>query len=88
MPTTGFHRRDIETMPRPELEALQLERLRTTVGWLRSAVRVMADRLRGIDDPVTLADISRFPFLHKSDLRDNYPFGLLAVPRATWLAYT
>ena len=81
MPTTGFHRRDIETMPRPELEALQLERLRTTVRRLRTTAPAMADRLRDIDDPASLADITKFPFLRKSDLRDNYPFGLFAVPR-------
>ena len=81
MPTTGFHRRDIETMPRPELEALQLERSRTTVRRLRTTAPAMADRLRDIDDPASLADITKFPFLRKSDLRDNYPFGLFAVPR-------
>lgn len=81
MATTGFHRPDIETMPRPELEALQLERLQATIASLRANVPVMADRLDGIADPTSLADLRAFPFLRKTDLRDNYPFGLFAVPR-------
>lgn len=79
--TTGFHRRDIETMPRPELEALQLERLQATIGRLRSSVPVMAERIADVTDPVSLDDLTSFPFLHKKDLRDNYPFGLFAVDR-------
>jgi phenylacetate-CoA ligase len=81
MPTAGFHRREVETMPRPQLEALQLERLRSTVHRLRNNVPVMANRLIGIDDPESLADLASFPFLRKTDLRANYPFGLFAVPR-------
>src|SRR5262249_32121947 len=49
-------------------------------------VPVMAQRLRdagvdSADDIDTLDDLGRLPFAHKSDLRDHYPFGLLAVPR-------
>ena len=80
-PRPGFHRPEIETMPRPELEALQLERLQATVRRLRANVPVMAERLAGVADPQTLDDLAAFPFLRKSDLRDNYPFGLFAVPR-------
>lgn len=80
--TTGFHDRAIETMPRPELEALQLERLQATIQRLRSRVPVMAERIAGLDDPTSLDDLTTFPFLHKKDLRDNYPFGLFAVDRA------
>lgn len=79
--TTGFHDRAIETMPRPELEALQLERLQATIQRLRSRVPVMAERIAGLDDPTSLDDLTTFPFLHKKDLRDNYPFGLFAVDR-------
>ncbi len=68
-------------MPREELERLQLERLQTTVRHLRSNVPLMAERLDGIDDPTSLDDLAAMPFLKKTDLRDNYPFGLLAVPR-------
>ena len=71
----------IETMPRPQLEALQLERLQATVAALRSHVPVMAERLAGYDNPRSLDDLAGLPFLRKADLRDNYPFGLFAVPR-------
>ena len=77
--------RDAETMPRKALSALQTERLQQTlqrayanVPYCRrrfEAAGVKPDDLRG------LADIARFPFTVKADLRDNYPFGLLAVPR-------
>ena len=58
----------IETAPREQLEALQLERLRAA-GVERGA------------DVRSLADVRRLPFTVKADLRDHYPFGLLAVPR-------
>lgn len=77
----GFHDRRVETMPRTELEALQLERLQATVRRLRSSVPVMAERIEHLPDPVTLNDLADFPFLRKQDLRDNYPFGLFAVDR-------
>lgn len=79
--TPGFHSHAVETMPRPDLEALQLERLQDTIGSLRSNVSVMAERMDGIPDPSTLDDLTAFPFLRKKDLRDNYPFGLFAVDR-------
>lgn len=72
---------DIETMPRAELEALQLRRLRSTVQLLRDKVPPMASRLVGLDDPESLDDIVALPFLRKADLRESYPFGLLAEPR-------
>ncbi len=78
----GFHQPDIETMPRPELEALQLERLRHTVKTLRDKVPFMAERLKDVPDPESLADLSSLPLLKKVDLRDNYPFGLFAVDRS------
>lgn len=81
MPTTGFHNFELETLPRPQLEQLQLDRLRATIRRLRTNVPVIAERLAGIPDPDTLADITSFPFLRKQDLRDNYPFGLFAEPR-------
>ncbi|MDX2379115.1 MAG: phenylacetate--CoA ligase [Acidimicrobiia bacterium] len=82
MTTPGFHAHDIETMPRDQLEALQLERLVSSVRRLRENVPLMANRLIGIDDPKSLDDLRHFPFLRKQDLRDNYPFGLFAVGRA------
>lgn len=82
MTKPGFHQPEIETMPRPELEALQLERLQSTIRSLRANVPVMAERLAGYDDPTSLEDLASFPLLKKTDLRDNYPFGLFAVERS------
>ncbi|MEW1629832.1 phenylacetate--CoA ligase PaaK [Streptomyces sp. NPDC089173] len=73
-----------EQLSRADLEALQLERLRTTlrhayenVPFYRSAFDAAGLRP---EDCRTLADLSRFPFTAKADLRDNYPFGMFAVP--------
>jgi phenylacetate-CoA ligase len=75
---------EFETLPREALEALQLKRLQQvvqrvyhTVGFYRKAFDEA-----GItpDDIKTLDDLHRVPFTTKEDLRDNYPFGLFAVP--------
>ena len=76
-------RPDVEAMPRPEREALQLTRLRVAVG--RAArVPLYRDRLAEVGgDPgalATLADLRRLPFMRKADFRDQYPLGLFAVP--------
>ncbi|MER6721686.1 MULTISPECIES: phenylacetate--CoA ligase PaaK [Streptomyces] len=75
---------DAERLGREELEVVQLERLRATlrhaydhVGFYRTAFDKAGVRP---DDCHTLADLSRFPFTVKGDLRDNYPFGMFAVP--------
>lgn len=75
-----------ETLERDELEALQLERLRHTVGRVLARQRPIADRLAdaGVTSPDeigSLAALANIPFTRKADLRANYPFGLLAVPR-------
>jgi len=75
-----------ETMPREQLAALQLERLRDTVARVLKGQPLGAGRLAesGINTPndvESLDDLDRLPFAHKNDLRENYPFGLLAVPR-------
>ncbi len=77
--------RAAETMPRDDLAALQSARLRTS---LAHAYERVPHYRRKFDEagvtPTSLrtpADIVRFPFTQKSDLRDNYPFGLFAVPR-------
>lgn len=72
---------DQETMPREELEALQLERLRSLVSYLRERVPFYRERLESVGEIGSLADLGRLPFTRKTDLRDTYPFGLLAVPR-------
>ena len=75
----------IETASRDEITALQLQRLRQT---LQRAYDKVAHYRTAFDaagvqpgDLKSLADLSRFPFTTKKDLRDNYPFGLFAVPR-------
>ncbi|MHB1293902.1 MAG: phenylacetate--CoA ligase family protein [Anaerolineae bacterium] len=74
-----------ETMARPELEALQLEALRRQVARVYELVPFyrQALRERGVrpEDIHSLQDLRRLPFTRKADFRDNYPFGLLAVPR-------
>jgi len=76
---------EAETMPRSELKALQLSRLKTTVERAYNKVPHYKRKLdaAGVkpSDLKSLADLARFPFTVKSDLRDNYPFGLFAVPR-------
>jgi phenylacetate-CoA ligase len=75
-----------ESLPRERLRALQLERLRATVARVIESQPPGAARLAeaGITDPgqvASLDDLPRLPFSHKSDLREHYPWGLLAVPR-------
>ena len=75
----------IETASRDEIEALQLERLRATLTRAYEQVphyRAAFDA-HGVrpEDCRHLADLARFPFLVKKDLRESYPFGLFAVPR-------
>ncbi|WP_428417921.1 phenylacetate--CoA ligase PaaK [Methylibium sp.] len=75
----------IETASRDEISALQLQRLRAT---LRHAYDHVPHYRRAFDaqgvhpdDLKQLGDLARFPFTVKKDLRDNYPFGMFAVPR-------
>ncbi|HZC14624.1 MAG TPA: phenylacetate--CoA ligase [Thermoleophilaceae bacterium] len=75
----------LETAAREELRALQLERLQATVAQVAEHQAPMRHRLAeaGIGaaaDIASLDDLGRIPFSEKADLRDNYPFGLLAVP--------
>jgi phenylacetate-CoA ligase len=75
-----------ETLPRAELRALQLERLRATVGRVLRGQPLGAERLAaaGITaeaDIDSLEDLERIPFITKRDLRAQYPFGMFAVPR-------
>jgi phenylacetate-CoA ligase len=75
----------IETASRDELTSLQLERLKWS---LRHAYEHSPVYRRKFDEAgvhpnelTALADLARFPFTKKSDLRDNYPFGMFAVPQ-------
>jgi phenylacetate-CoA ligase len=84
MPTTAAS--EIEFAPRERLHALQLERLRALVARLLGRVAVARERLhaagvRAAEDIADLDDLRGLPFTVKADLREHYPFGLLAVPR-------
>ena len=79
-----YWQKEIETMPREQMQALQSERLREQVRHvyenveyyrsLMDAKGITPDDIQGIDD------LYKLPFLSKSDLRDCYPYGMLAVP--------
>jgi phenylacetate-CoA ligase len=73
-----------EKMPREDLEQLQLERLQAKVRVVYEKVPFyrQAFKEKGVtpDDIQTLADLTKLPFTSKLDFRDNYPFGLMAVP--------
>ncbi|MBU4173518.1 MAG: phenylacetate--CoA ligase [Actinobacteria bacterium] len=75
---------EIETMDREEIASLQLERLKATVKRCEEKVPFYRKKLRdaGVSwkDIKALDDVEKLPFTTKSDLRDNYPFGMFAVP--------
>ncbi|MEA3292679.1 MAG: phenylacetate--CoA ligase PaaK [Pseudomonadota bacterium] len=75
----------IENASRDELEALQLQRLRRTLKRVYENVPHYkpAFEAAGVhpDDLKRLSDLAKFPFTTKQHLRDNYPFGMFAVPR-------
>ncbi|WP_424985724.1 phenylacetate--CoA ligase PaaK [Microbulbifer sp. S227A] len=75
----------IETASRDEISALQVKRLKWALGHAYDNVPFYKASFdaAGVhpDDLTTLADLARFPFTVKQDLRDNYPFNMFAVPR-------
>src|SRR5499426_439058 len=81
--------RAAETMARDELEALQLHRLKQTIARAYAQVPPFRRKLDAasvkLENRSTLADIARLPFTIKTELRDNFPFGLFAVPRESVL---
>ena len=74
-----------ETLPREELEKLQLERLQETVSRVYQKVPAYAKKMdeAGVkpEDIKSLSDLAKLPFVTKQDMRDNYPFGLFAVDK-------
>ena len=74
----------IETASRDELTALQLERLKWTLARVYESVPHYRAKFDAVGahphDLQTLADLAKFPFTTKKDLRDTYPFGLFATP--------
>jgi phenylacetate-CoA ligase len=75
---------EIETATRGEMESIQLPRLRQTVKRVYENVPFYQEKLKELgitpEDIKTLEDVRKLPFTKKKDLRDNYPFGLFAVP--------
>ena len=74
-----------ETLSREEMNALQLERLKETVFRVYEKVAPYRAKMDAIclkpEDIKSLDDLKKLPFVTKQDLRDNYPFGLFAVPK-------
>ncbi len=74
----------IERASRKEIAELQLERMKWTLGHVYQNVPLYQEKFdkAGVHptDLKTLADLARFPFTVKNDLRDTYPFGMFAVP--------
>ncbi|MBQ7353572.1 MAG: phenylacetate--CoA ligase [Clostridia bacterium] len=74
-----------ETLPREEIEKIQLDRFLETVNRVYEKVEPYRRKMdeMGIkpEDIKSLKDLSKLPFVTKQDLRDNYPFGLFAVPK-------
>src|SRR6266536_2079740 len=81
---SSYIRDEVETLPPPEREKLQVKRLRAGIDRIANAVPHYREKLAqaGVtaDSIRSLRDLVRLPFTTKADLHENYPFGLLAVP--------
>lgn len=81
-----YFQKDIETMPRADIEKMQLERLQRLVKYCYDNVPFYHKRLSeaGVcpEKIKTLSDIQYIPYTTKADMRDNYPCGLFAVPQS------
>ncbi len=80
----NYYQPEIETMPLPQLQALQSERLVAQVKHVYENVEFYQDRMdaAGVkpEDIHGICDLHKLPFVTKDDLRDQYPYGLLGVP--------
>ena len=74
-----------ETLPRAEIEKIQLERLKETVHYIYEKVEPYREKMdaAGVkpEDIQTLDDLKKLPFTYKADFRDHYPTGLFAVDK-------
>nr|MBF0221654.1 phenylacetate--CoA ligase [Desulfobulbaceae bacterium] len=79
-----YWEQESECMPREDLEQLQLERLQATLFRVATHVPFYRQKFKELNvDPdgfASLEDLRKLPFTTKQDLRDNYPYGLFAVP--------
>ena len=80
-----------ETLPRAEIERIQLEKLRQTVAYIYERVEPYQKKMdkAGVKpgDIRTLDDLKKLPFTYKSEFKDNYPFGLFAVDQKDLVRY-
>ncbi len=80
----NYYQPEIETLPLPQLQALQSERLVAQVKHVYENVEFYRDRMdaAGVkpEDIHGICDLHKLPFVTKDDLRDQYPYGLLGVP--------
>jgi phenylacetate-CoA ligase len=78
-----IYEREAETLPPERLRALQTERLRALIRYVKERVPLYGARLADVEaeDFVSLDQLRQLPFTRKDDLRDTYPFGMFAVPR-------
>lgn len=86
MTTSNLPLDTIETASVDELRALQIKRLKATLAhaYANSPTYKAKFDAAGVhpNDCRSLSDLAKFPFTTKADLRDNYPFGMFAVPRS------
>lgn len=79
-----FYQKDVETMRRSEIEALQLQKLKKMVDYCYNNIPFYHERLQAAgvtgEKIKTLSDVQYIPFTTKDDIRDNYPFGMMACP--------
>ncbi len=78
-----YWQKELETMQRPELEKLQAERLRETIKQASHSPyykKLFAEKGISPDMIKSVDDVRKLPFTTKEDLRNNYPFGMVAVP--------
>lgn len=79
-----IYNEEFETMPREALESIQLRRLQATMARVYNTVPFYRQRFDQVgvkpEHIRTLGDLRKLPFTYKDDLRDNYPFGMFAVP--------
>ena len=75
----------LEQLPRPELEAWQLDRLKNIAACAQRTPfykeRFAKAGIKGAEDFKTLADLKRIHFTTKHDLRDAFPYGFLSIPK-------
>jgi phenylacetate-CoA ligase len=74
---------EAETLAREQLQSLQTARLRSLIDYVKQRVPLYAQRLANVEpeDIASLDALPQLPFTRKDDLRDTYPFGMLAVQR-------